>query len=428
MNLCSVSACLRIFVLAGLLAAAASTARAADWPRFRGPNGTGISTDAGVPIEIGETTNLLWKVEIPGSGNSSPIVSQRRIFLQTAGDDGSGRLLLCLDLADGKQLWSKPAPGGTAEKHKKNTLASCSAAADGARVYMPFWDGHNLSVSAYDFDGKPAWTRDLGPFTAQHGAGHSPIVVSGKVILANDQDGLSELVALDAASGNVAWKTPRKPFKCNYSTPLLLERAGEAPEVLVTSTDGVSGYDVATGLEKWRWVWESNNLQLRIVGSPIVSQEMVFFSGGNGPGARHAVAVNLRKKGTAARADLAWETRKLLPYVPGMLARGEHLYFINDGGIAGCCVAKTGKVVWEKRLPCGDVTASPIMVEDRIYAFSEKGEVCVIAAEPTFALLASAKLDEGVMASPAVADGRLLVRGKGHLYCFGNKETKPAAK
>ena len=424
----SISAWVRGVVLIGLLACALSPVQAADWPRFRGPNGTGISTDAGVPIEIGETTNLSWKVEIPGSGNSSPIVSKRRIFLQTASDDGSQRLLLCLDLADGKPLWSKPAPGGTAKTHMKNTLASCSAAADGTRVYMPFWDGHNLSVSAYDFDGKHAWTRDLGPFTAQHGAGHSPIVVNGNVILANDQDGLSELVALDTASGDVAWKTPRKPYKCNYSTPMLLKRAGEAPELLVAGTDGVSGYDATKGREKWSWVWESNTLRLRTVGSPIVSQEMVFFSGGNGPGARHAVAVNLQNKGTATAPALAWETRKIFPYVPCMLARGEHLYFINDGGIAGCCVAKTGDIVWTNRLPGGDVTASPVMVEDRIYAFNENGQAYVIAADPTFALLASAKLDEGVMASPAVADGRLLVRGKHHLYCFGNKDTKQAAK
>jgi outer membrane protein assembly factor BamB len=425
----SISAGVRGVVLAGLMATILSPASASDWPRFRGPNGTGISTDAGVPIEIGETTNLLWKVEIPGAGNSSPIVSKRHIFLQTASDDGNQRLLVCLDLADGKQLWSKPAPGATAHTHPKNTLASCSGAADGTRVYMPFWDGQHLALSAYDFDGKHAWTCDLGPFPGgQHGAGHSPTVVGGKVILANDQDGLAEVVAVDAASGVVAWKTPRNPFRSSFSTPVLLEQPGESPAILVTSTDGVSAYDVAKGTEKWRWAWESNTIQLRTVGSPIVSQGMVFFTGGNGPGDRHAVAINLSQKQPARAVNLAWETRKDFPYVPCMLSRGEHLYFINDAGIAGCYVAKTGAKVWNNRLPGGNVTASPVMVENRIYAFSENGHAFVFAAHPTFELLASAKLDEGVMASPAVADGRLLVRGKHHLYCFGNKETKQAAK
>jgi outer membrane protein assembly factor BamB len=155
---------------------------------------------------------------------------------------------------------------------------------------------------------------------------------------------------------------------------------------------------------------------------------MVFFTGGNGPGDRHAVAVNLTAIGSTHSPELAWETRKDFPYVPCLLSRGEYLYFINDAGIAGCYVAKTGEKVWNNRLPGGGVSASPVMVENRIYAFSENGHAFVFAADPKFELLASSKLDEGVMASPAVADGRLLVRGKHHLYCFGNKDTKQAAK
>lgn len=429
MNQLSISAVVRGIVLAGLLGGALVQARAGDWPRFRGPNGTGISNAAGVPVEIGESTNLSWKVEIPGLGNSSPIVVKQRIFLQTASDDGKERLLLCLDLADGKKLWSRPAPGATAHTHKKNTLASGSGAADATRVYMPFWDGHRLSISAFSFDGEHAWTCELGPFPGgQHGAGHSPIVVNGKVILANDQDGMAEVVAIEADSGKIAWRLPRQPYMSSFSTPILLDQPGAAPDVLVTSADGISGYDVANGIEKWKWVWESNTVHLRTVGSPILSQGMVFFSGGNGPGARHAVAVDLHQSGAGSAPKLAWESRKDFPYVPCMLSRGEHLYFINDDGIAGCYVAKTGEKVWSNRVPAGKVTSSPVMIEDRIYAFGEEGDAVVFAADPTFAVLASSKLNEGVMASPAVVDGRLLVRGNHHLYCFGNKETKQAAK
>src|SRR5438045_2345686 len=170
----------------GLLAA--SCAQASDWPRFRGPNGTGVSTDKGVPAEIGEGKNVLWRVEVPGSGNSSPIVSQGRIFFQTASVDGNERSLMCLDLADGKTLWSKTAPGGTARTHRKNTLASCTAATDESRVYMPFWDGRNLAVVAYSYAGEFAWSTGLGAFNSEHGAGHSPIVVGKNVIIAVDQD------------------------------------------------------------------------------------------------------------------------------------------------------------------------------------------------------------------------------------------------
>ena len=408
--------------MAGLCSFMASAATASDWPRFRGPNGSGQSSDVGVPVEIGESKNVLWKVALPGAGNSSPVVANGRIYLQTASDDGKKRSLVCLDLAGGKTLWTQSAPGEPAKTHGKNTLASCTAAVDGVRVYMPFWNGQKLSVSAFDCDGHPAWTTDLGNFTSQHGAGHSPIVVGNNVIIANDQDGLAEVVALDANTGVVAWKKSRQPFRASYSTPILVERKGHEPELLIASTQGITGYDPATGDERWSWAWKSNQQELRTVGSPIVCQNIVFFSGGNGPGARHAVAVDLNGKTAGGRPDFAWETQKDFPYVPCMLSRDENVYFINDAGIAGCFNAKAGKNVWMKRLDGGDVTASPLMVDNRIYAFTENGTVFVFAAEPKFNQLFSGRLDEGVKASPAVADGRLIVRGERHLYCFGSKD------
>ena len=398
--------------------AIAGAAGAADWPRFRGPNGTGFSSDHGVPVEFGEKKNLLWKVAVPGSGNSSPIVSKQRIFLQSASADGNQRTIYCFDLANGNTLWSKAVAGSTSVTHPKNTLASSSAVADGLRVYMPFWDGRNISIAAYDYAGTPLWTRDLGPYTSQHGAGLAPVVVNEKVIVANDQDGSSEVVALDAAKGEIAWRMPRPAHRACYSTPLLLERPDATPDVLVASTFGVSGYDPDSGAERWKWSWESNERRLRTVGSPVVSHGRVFFSSGDGKGDRQTAAVNLNREASAP--DLAWETRKLfLPYVPCMLTRGDYLYFVNDAGMAACFVAKTGENVWLNRLEGGNFTASPVMIEDRIYAVTENGTAIVLTADPTFKILFTTQLDEGVMASPAVADGRLLVRGKEHLYCFG---------
>lgn len=393
---------------------------AADWARFRGPNGTGVSEDRGVPVEFGEQENLLWKVPVE-PGNSSPIVAKQRIFFQTASADGSERHLRCLSLTDGTELWSHKVSGATAQTHPKSSLASCSAVADADRVIMPFWNGQELSVHAFSTAGKPLWTRKLGPFKSQHGAGHSPILIDGKVIIANDQDGLAEVLALDAESGEVLWKTARAPFRASYSTPLLVERPGEATEVLVASTGGASTYDLRSGSETWKWIWKSNDKQLRTVGSPIVSNGLVVFSGGNGPGDRQVAAVKLSGKGDVTDTHLAWETHKLFPYVPCMLTRGEHIYFVNDAAIAGCFVAKTGANVWTKRLGEGTFFSSPLMVEGRIYAFAENGTVFVFAAEPEFKLLATNRVDDEVLASPAVADGRLIVRGKKSLYCFGSR-------
>jgi outer membrane protein assembly factor BamB len=405
------------FTIASVSGIAGSLCDASDWTRFRGPNGTGRSQDAGVPIEINETENLLWKVELPGRGNSSPIAAGGRIYLQTASANGSDRLLLCLDLKDGHTLWDRTEQGGMGVTHLKNTLASCTGAVAGDRVYMPFWDGKNLTVSAYEIDGQHLWTRDLGKFVSQHGAGHSPVVVGEHVIIVNDQDGLAEVVALEAKTGAVAWKKPREAYRASYSTPIIIERAGHGPEIVIASTGGIAGYDPATGAESWKWTWTSNKQQLRTVASPIICNDHLLFSGGNGPGARHAVAVALNGKDDAPQ--FAWETLKDFPYVPCLLSRDENVYFINDSGIAGCFDAVTGKRRWLERLPGGDVTASPVMVEDRIYAFSENGTAFVFRANSKFELLSSGRLDEGVKASPAVADGRLLVRGEKSLYCFG---------
>lgn len=399
-----------------------SLAVASDWPRFRGPNGTGVSNDAGVPIEIGEGQNQLWKVEIPGAGNSSPVVVGGRIFLQTANADGSQRSLLCLKLSDGTTAWKRDATGKTAKVHKKSSLASCTPAADGKRVFVPFWDGNELWMAAYDFEGKPLWNVPLGPLTTQHGAGHSPILVGNKVIILKDQDGASEIIAMDVEDGRIVWRPELVPGKsCSYAAPMLLEHPGESPEIIVTNTAGISGYDPNSGSEKWKWIWSTNKLQLRTIGVPTLCQGMLFVTGGNGPGARHAVGVPVNSRRSATdESPPTWESNKLFPYVPSMLAREDHLYFVNDAGIAACVEPRTGKVLWQQRLG-GDFTASPVMVEGRIYAVNEQGDVRVFAAEDTaFRELSAGKLDEGAFASPAVADGRLLIRGRQNLYCFGS--------
>jgi outer membrane protein assembly factor BamB len=397
-----------------------SRASAGDWDRFRGPNGAGISEDKRIPVEIGEKKNRLWKVEIPGSGNCSPVVSRGKIFLQAASADAKERNMLCLALDDGRTLWKKSFIGGPAKTHDKNTLASCTAAADGTRVYMPFWNGAELSVTAFDYEGQVIWTAPLGPFTSQHGPGHSPIVYEGKVILSNDQDGLSELVALDAATGSLAWKKTRPHSRACYSTPLLRDRPGSKPELLIVSTAGASAYDPASGDEIWNWEWKGNDKQLRTIGAPAVFPGLILFGGGNGPGDRHTVALRLEGTGSAVTPTLAWETRRTFPYVPCMLTRGDHVYFVNDSGIAGCYVASTGKEVWTSRISNSTVTASPLMIDGKIYSISEEGSITVFAAKTKFEQLSAGALDEGVRATPAVGDGRLLVRGRQHLYCFGD--------
>ena len=404
-------ALLLFLLLACLLLTAGPFAGAADWTRFRGPNGTGVAADKNVPVQWTEQ-NILWKVVLPGGGHSSPIVHGDKVFLQSA--DAKSRMLLCLDAKDGKLLWNKSVPGGTAKTHAKSSLASSTPATDGERVYCYFWDGKDVSLSAYDFKGNPVWHRVLGEFTSQHGAGASPMVVDGKVIVNNDQDGKSELIALDAKTGKPAWQVPRPPFRACYSTPFLLEKSGNT-ELIVVSTAGVTSYNPKTGGQNWHWEWKFDGMALRTVGSAVAEGGIIFAGSGDGSGARHMVAVHDNGKG------LVWEEKKTMPYVPCMLTLGDHLYYVNDRGIAGCIAARTGKEIWSQRLPGTGVFASPIMVDGKIYACSEDGSVTVYEAAPVFKQLAKNSLPEPILASPAVANDKLYIRGKTTLYCIGKK-------
>jgi outer membrane protein assembly factor BamB len=405
------------FVSLGLLIAVFMGERssASEWPRFRGPNGTGIASSEDIPVTWDEQS-VLWKIELPGAGHSSPIVWGGRVFLQTASTDGKERSLLCLSATDGKQIWSAEIPGTRGRAHQKNSQASSTPATDGERVYAIFWDGKELGLSAYDFQGKLTWKRNLGPFKSQHGPGTSPIVHDGRVFIANDQDGTSVVQAFDARSGEPLWQVARPAFRACYSTPFVLAPQGAAAQLIVSSTAGVTSYEPQTGAEQWRWEWKFDSSPLRTVASAIYANGLIFAISGDGSGARHAVAV---KAGAADKSQSpVWENKKTMPYVPSLLAAGDYIYYAHDRGLAGCCAAKTGETIWTERLG-GPVSASPVLIDGNVFAASEDGNVYVFRAAPSFTLLAKNSLGEPMLATPAVANHRLYVRTADHLYCIG---------
>jgi outer membrane protein assembly factor BamB len=416
------------FVLAlGAFLAAAASAGADNWPRFRGTNGTGVAADKGVPVKWG-AGDVLWKVELPGVGHSSPVVWGDRLFLQTSGTKGDGRSLLCLDANTGKQLWSREAPGGTARKHDRNTFASSTPATDGERVYAVFWDGRDVSLSAYDMKGEALWKRDLGGYTSQHGPGMSPAVYDGRVFVNDDQDGSAVLLAFDARSGKELWRAERKAFRACYSTPFLRQKPGGGDELIVASTAGITAYDPKTGGQNWGYDWTFSGMALRTVGSPVAGAGLIFASSGDGSNARSCIAVEPPAK-SGGQPKLAWssEERRSFPYVPSLLVRGDYLYIVHDKGNVACHEAKTGAEVWSQRLQCL-FSASPVLIDGKVYAPSEQGDVYVFEAAPTYKLLAKNSLGEPVFASPAVANGRLYVRGRQHLFCVGRPAEKRSAE
>ncbi|MFO0841198.1 MAG: PQQ-binding-like beta-propeller repeat protein [Gemmataceae bacterium] len=404
-----------------LLAFVGPLALAGDWARFRGPNGTGVSADKGVPAHWTDK-DVVFKAALPGVGHSSPIVVGDRVVLLSA--TNAERLVLCYDAATGKRLWSHSVPGAAAKKHAKSSWASSTPASDGERVYCVFWDGESVALHAYDLSGKALWKQDLGPFVSQHGPGFSPVVVDGKVIVNNDQDGVAALLAFDAATGKKAWEVERRPFRACYSTPIIAETTNSGKMLLVTSTAAITGYDVATGKELWNFTWSFNRMALRTVASSVVTDGTVIACSGDGSGERKMIGVKLDGQGDVTKTNLLWakDKNRATPYVPTVVAQGKYVYGVLDEGQAFCFEAATGKEMWRGRRLAANVSASPLLIDGKVYVFDERGEVFVFAAEPSeLKVLARTSVGEPLIASPAVANGRLYLRGERHLICVGKK-------
>ncbi|HJZ56314.1 MAG TPA: PQQ-binding-like beta-propeller repeat protein [Gemmataceae bacterium] len=416
---------IRILLGSVLTLALTLSLSAADWPRFRGPNGVGTADGPLPPIN---PKNPIWKVTIPGKGAGSPIVVGGKLFLQTGSADGMKRTLLCLEASTGNTIWTKDVPGQPVPNkvgglHAKNTLASSTPACDGEMVYCVWWDGSALSLYGYDMAGNEKWQQSLGSFKSEHGAGQSPAVYKDKVYVNIDQDGAAAVTAFDKKTGNKVWSVERPAHRACYTTPFLLEQPGKPIDLIVASTTGIDGYDPDTGKVNWHYTinWPDPK-KLRMIGGPVFAGGLLVCSMGEGGNSRYIVALKPGGSGDITATAKAWEANKQCPYVPSMLSRGEHLFWLHDDGRAGCTELKTGKVVWEETLFGNGVTASPVLVGDTILAISEKGQIALLKADKEYELPKRIELGEGVYATPAVVDGKVYIRGTSHLFCFGPKK------
>lgn len=389
------------------------------WPRFRGPGGDGVASGQHLPDKIDLKSNLLYKSRLSGSGNGSPVLWNDRLFLQESTADGSARHLVCLRAGDGKELWRATEKGTFAKTHAKSSLASATPAVDPERVACLTWDGKSVNLAAYDHSGKQQWRVELGGFSSQHGFGHSPLLHRGRVFVNFDQDGSAKLMAFDAASGKTVWEADRKAFRSCYSTPLIRSVSG-VEELVVGSTAGATGYDPATGKVLWNHAWKFDGSPLRTVASPLLAGDKLVLCSGDGKGDRHMQVLQL----AGGKAELLWEEKKTFPYVPMLLTQGERLLGVNDKGMALCCDLATGKMVYNERL-ADAFSASPVLVDGKMIAVDERGRLYVV--DPTVrgtkpSVLSRVELGEAVIASPAVGDGKIWVRGENHLFCLGTRK------
>ncbi len=389
----------------------AITLRANDWPQFRGPDGQGHADVRLVPTSWG-TTNIVWKTEIPSGGWSSPIIQGERVFLTTAVPvDGKQSLrLLCLDTHSGKTFWSTEIFSAVPQKgHQKNSHASPTPITDGDRIYAHFGP---YGTAALDLHGKVLWRNTALKYSPVHGNGGSPILVGNGLIFSCDGASDPFVVALNKANGEVIWKTARstRPNKTfSFSTPLAIEVNGQTQVVSPTS-GGVMAYDPRNGEEIWRVRYPEG---YSVVPRPVFGHGLVFLSSAFDRPVFYAIRPD--GKGDVTDTHIAWSISKGAPNTPSPLLVGDEIYFISDAGIMTCAEARTGKIHWQERVG-GNYSASPVFASGRIFVQSEEGIGTVLKAGKTFEVLAKNDLKERTLASYAVDEGVIYIRGAQHLF------------
>jgi outer membrane protein assembly factor BamB len=412
------------------LIAVAAPVSAEEWTRFRGPNGTGISTDASIPSKWSEN-DYAWKVELPGAGHSSPVIWGDKVFLTSAVDEPMQRVVLCLDARTGKTLWERRFDYTVHKKHNLNSFASPTPAVDAQHVYVSWSVPESLTLMALTHDGRDSWKLDLGKFVSQHSAGNSPVVVGDMVVLVNEQDdaekvkgdgggesGVSYLHAVSCKDGSTVWQTPRTSATVTYSTPMVRELPGGGTELLFNSqAHGLGGIDPKTGKVNWEL---GDALNKRSVSSPVMAAGLVFGTCGSGGGGNYIVAVRPPVK-PGDKPELVYKVTEQANYVPTMIGKGDLIFVWSDKGIVSCLDAATGAVKWRERIG-GNFFGSPICIADRLYCFEAGGELIVLSATDKFEELARIPLGETAHSTPAVADGRLYLRTESHLYCVTGKK------
>ncbi|MCP3964713.1 MAG: PQQ-binding-like beta-propeller repeat protein [bacterium] len=425
------------------LAASPTTAGSAidpldQWPQWRGPLATGVAPRADPPVKWSEEDNVRWKVELPGSGHSTPIIWGDRVFLTTAIPHGEALaapeehdhgahhnlpasrrqkfVVLAVDREGGKISWQRAVRDEQPHEgtHETGTWASSSAITDGERLYAFFG---SRGLHCLGLDGEPVWNKDFGDMLSRHGHGEgsSPALHGDTVVVNWDHQGESFVVALDKRTGKERWRVSRDEIT-SWSTPLIVENAGKA-QVIVSATKRVRSYDLATG----KVLWQAAGLSRNVVASPVAADGMVFV--GNSYDWQAMLAIRLEKatgevNGTDA---IVWTRDRDTPYVPSPLLYDGMLMFLKHSqGFLTNLDAATGETLYGPvRLPSmGMIFASPVGAAGRVYIASRNGATLVVERGEKPVVLARNQLDDSFSASPAAVGGELYLRGEKHLYCL----------
>jgi len=438
-----------------ILVVLSQTALSENWPSFRGRNASGIADSQPIATNWdGEKSiNILWKTPIPGLGHSSPVVWGDRIFVTTAisgatattynpknddiepaNDVSSHRWqIYCLDKHTGKVIWSETTYQGVpkVKRHVKASQANASPATDGRVVVASFG---SEGLYCYSVDGKLLWKQDLGVLDPGYagqpdlswGYASSPLIFRNIVIVQCDIQKNSFISAFNLEDGKRVWSTPRDELP-SWSTPVIYE--GKSRTELITSgSKYYRGYDPMTGRELWRLL---DDCQVKVP-TPVIADDLFYLSGGN-PRGREFYVVRPNATGDislpkdqASSASVAWRKSNGSPYTPTPIVYGNYLYICNDNGVLTVYHAKNGQQVYIHRIGTTGSTfsSSPIAARGNLYFSSEDGEVFVVKAGPVYELLSTNRMGEPLMATPAVSEGVIFIRGQQSLFAVKEDKQK----
>jgi outer membrane protein assembly factor BamB len=429
-----------------LVVLSAPTLIAENWPAWRGPTATGVSSETNLPERWGPTENVMWQAPLRGAGVSSPVVFGDRVFVtsqegtgirrqgnhpslvQGPERDSSGERTLtgaraadttrfvvaAFDRVTGRRAWEHvfDAQGSLPGVHDKHNLATPSPVTDGERVYAWFGTGQ---IVALDMKGNVAWQRHLGadhaPFDVQWGHSSSPTLYKNGLILVCYQGSSAYLLSLEAKTGKTTWKVDRGKDVTSYSTPIVVDGA-RGPELVINTSEGIEAHNPDTGERLWH-VAESNRFPIPV---PSPHKGTLYLSRGyrSGP----YMAIKTGGRGDVTKTHVAWHVPTGAPYVPSIVHYNGLIYMAGESGVVTVIDAASGARVWQERIG-GVFTASPVAGDGKVYLVSETGETVVLQAGRTPKVLARNSVEGHFVASPAIAGGRLFLRADDRLIAIG---------
>ena len=423
---------LRLFVVVLTASFAWPAGNADDWPGFRGATGNGISTETGLPVHWSTERNLKWQIDLPGRGNSSPVVVADRVYLSTQ-DEARDLWVLALNRADGRTIWRTKLIRGELSANGPRNLwahrhnpATPTLAANAEGVWAFFGTGDLFGL---DLEGKQRWHRNLvqeyGAYDITFGMGSSPRLWKSLLYVNCITKGPSYVLALATDTGRTVWKTDRQlPAFADgadaYSTPAIWEKDGQA-ELLVAGAEHINAYDPATGRQKWI----SGGLGIRsrygrIIASPAVSRDVILQCAGNPGGGGNGRVIALQAGGTGdiTATGRLWNIERTAPDSATPVCYRGYAFLVRGNGVTVCAELKTGRKLWEERLTQGEYFSSTIAGDGKIYVLATNGTCSVVAAEPQFNRLAENRLPGTFYATPAVSDGTLFLRSETALFAI----------